>query len=334
MNLKLKNIGIIEKANIKLDGLTVIAGENDSGKSTVGKVIYSFLKTILSVPTKRGVEPLCGWHCSRFNDYLLSLFNNQISTNGEINIRYNENDFNIIISSDRCKIFESIPIYEHNAFILDKPLFIDSPYIWNILPSLKTIVNLESQKINVDFKVNKTINDLYVAITSDSNNSKETINLDIKSIIKGEFIQRSDESFSFQKEGKNIALLNTAMGIKYFGILQVLSEKNHLYKGQMLILDEPEVHLHPKWQLELAKVIVFLVKEGVEILVNSHSPYMIEALERYSEQYDIKNKTNFYLAHNNTIEKVEDSNSRTLSVIFEKLSEPFDVFENMKSDRL
>ncbi len=92
--------------------------------------------------------------------------------------------------------------------------------------------------------------------------------------------------------------------------------------------------MHPTWQLELAKVIVHLVKKGVEILVNSHSPYMIEALQRYSEKEGLQNKTNFYLAHNNTIEKIEDSNSRTLSEIFDKLSEPFDTFENMQSDRL
>jgi predicted ATPase len=41
MELKLNNIGIIKNANITLDGLTVIAGENDTGKSTVGKVLYS-----------------------------------------------------------------------------------------------------------------------------------------------------------------------------------------------------------------------------------------------------------------------------------------------------
>ena len=46
MKLKLNNIGIIDKADIKLDGLTVIAGENDSGKSTVGKVLYALIKTI------------------------------------------------------------------------------------------------------------------------------------------------------------------------------------------------------------------------------------------------------------------------------------------------
>lgn len=334
MNLKLKNIGIIKKADITIDGLTVIAGENDSGKSTVGKVIYSFLKTILKTPIKQGDSPIDGWKCSDFNNYILKLFDNKIAQNGNIEVSYGKYDFNIDILSDRCKNFEITPEYKNYSFTINKPLFIDSPYVWNILPSLNTIRNLGRNYSDIDFQVLETINDLHFAFTTKFKKTEKTVEIDIESIIKGKFIQRNDDSFSFQKEGKNIALLNTAMGIKYFGILQVLSEKNHLYKGQMLILDEPEVHLHPKWQLKLAEVIVFLVKEGVEILVNSHSPYMIEALERYSELYDIKYKTNFYLAHNNTVKKVEDSNSRTLSEIFEKLSEPFDVFENMKSDRL
>ena len=84
----------------------------------------------------------------------------------------------------------------------------------------------------------------------------------------------------------------------------------------------------------MAELIVELVKNGVKILVNSHSPYMIEALQRYSEQEKIEDKTNFYLAQDGVIDKVENSNSRTLSEIFEKLSEPFDIFENMESERL
>ena len=44
MNLKLENIGIIRNADIKLNGLTVIAGENDTGKSTVGKLMFSIIK--------------------------------------------------------------------------------------------------------------------------------------------------------------------------------------------------------------------------------------------------------------------------------------------------
>ena len=40
MKIELCNIGILGKVSVKLDGLTVITGFNDSGKSTVGKALY------------------------------------------------------------------------------------------------------------------------------------------------------------------------------------------------------------------------------------------------------------------------------------------------------
>ena len=46
MRLKLQNIGIIEEADINVDGITLIAGQNDSGKSTVGKVLYALIRGV------------------------------------------------------------------------------------------------------------------------------------------------------------------------------------------------------------------------------------------------------------------------------------------------
>ena len=45
MRVSLENIGIIEKADVEINRLTVIAGNNDSGKSTIGKVAYSLTKS-------------------------------------------------------------------------------------------------------------------------------------------------------------------------------------------------------------------------------------------------------------------------------------------------
>lgn len=41
MQIRLKNIGIVKDSTIVLDGLTVITGKNNSGKTTVGKTLYS-----------------------------------------------------------------------------------------------------------------------------------------------------------------------------------------------------------------------------------------------------------------------------------------------------
>ena len=48
MELKIQNVNIIKSADIKLNGLTVIVGENDSGKSTVGRVLFSVIKSLVN----------------------------------------------------------------------------------------------------------------------------------------------------------------------------------------------------------------------------------------------------------------------------------------------
>lgn len=46
MQISLRNVNKIREGIINLDGLTVIAGVNDSGKSTVGKMLFSLVKAI------------------------------------------------------------------------------------------------------------------------------------------------------------------------------------------------------------------------------------------------------------------------------------------------
>lgn len=152
----------------------------------------------------------------------------------------------------------------------------------------------------------------------------------ISHIISGKIgFSRDARDFVFETEGKQIPIKNTASGIKAFGLLQVLLANDFLDKNYLLILDEPENHLHPKWQIKLAEILVLLAKNDIFVVVSAHSPYMIEALERYSEKYNIKDKSGFYLARNREIE-----NKNKLEEIFSLLSEPFTVFEQMDAEAL
>ncbi|MDQ7084941.1 MAG: hypothetical protein Q9M36_08405 [Sulfurovum sp.] len=87
MKLKLNNIGIIKEAEIKIDGLTVIAGKNDSGKSTVGKVLFTLIKTISQ--SNADVQE----YKNRFNKYIQTLFTRQISKDGSIEFEYDTHSF-------------------------------------------------------------------------------------------------------------------------------------------------------------------------------------------------------------------------------------------------
>lgn len=46
MKIQLTNINKIKEATIHLKGLTVIAGTNDTGKSTLGKMLFTVIKSL------------------------------------------------------------------------------------------------------------------------------------------------------------------------------------------------------------------------------------------------------------------------------------------------
>lgn len=45
MKLKLNNIAMIKEAEIKIDGLTVLAGKNGTGKSTISKTLFTIFNS-------------------------------------------------------------------------------------------------------------------------------------------------------------------------------------------------------------------------------------------------------------------------------------------------
>jgi len=312
MQLKLKNIGMIKEADVEIAGLTVIAGENDTGKSTVGKALY-----LACVDTNQ----------ARYTDIVKAIFSRNLhSSNGDI-LLLNENRTMHLefLKHDDSISYPRVGSCEFDAIMIETPLAL------NFVKFFKDLTLIESN-VNVDIDYPYLMKDLIFKLSIKSKKNGIDIKDMIVSIVDGKFKEDERGDLIFSKDDKNIEMVNTATGIKYFGILQLLSEKNHINKDTILILDEPEVHLHPKWQLKMAELIVELVKNGVKVLVNSHSPYMIEALQRFSEKEQINN--DFYLAEDGYIKKENDSNSETLSKIFEKLSEPFDTFEDMESQRM
>ena len=58
----------------------------------------------------------------------------------------------------------------------------------------------------------------------------------------------------------------------------VLSVRNRVRKDELLIIDEPEAHLHPEAQQRMAATLTYLVRRGVRVLITTHSHYMVEAM--------------------------------------------------------
>ena len=54
-----------------------------------------------------------------------------------------------------------------------------------------------------------------------------------------------------------------------------------VYPSSMLIIEEPEAHLHPTNQLIFAKYIVRMIRAGLNVLITTHSVFLLEQLGKY-----------------------------------------------------
>jgi AAA15 family ATPase/GTPase len=128
--------------------------------------------------------------------------------------------------------------------------------------------------------------------------TKKEIDAVMKKIDKAVSFGVRWEKGRFVSSDLKIDLRNLAQGSKTFLIIKMLLENGTLNKNSILILDEPETHLHPEWQALFAEVVVLLVKHmGCSVLLTTHSPEFIIALDVNSREHEIVPKTNFYISN-------------------------------------
>jgi predicted ATP-dependent endonuclease of OLD family len=155
--------------------------------------------------------------------------------------------------------------------------------------------------------------------------------------MKGSFYyDRIENDFIFERDNKTYKGLSIASGILPLGIISILYQGGFLNKKNLLIWDEPENHLHPQWLIQLAEVLVKLVKEGIPMLLISHSPYLIEAVKIYSDKFLEKGNTAFYLSEkkkNTFVSGISDV-THDLSPIYNILAGPYRKLDRFKAKNI
>ncbi|MXX15207.1 MAG: ATP-binding protein [Gemmatimonadetes bacterium] len=100
-----------------------------------------------------------------------------------------------------------------------------------------------------------------------------------KNVLGGRMAISETGNLSFQENGRNFSLPVTAMGIANLGILALLIERKVLDKGTFLFIDEPEAHLHPAWQVVMAESLFELSRQGVNVVIATHSADILQWLD-------------------------------------------------------
>ena len=436
MKLKISNINKVREASIDLDGITVIAGVNGSGKSTVGKLLFSMVKAVSNAEEVKGqsttkrlrkaVENLykrVNLSFVRINDerikelfpipslrmveqlesisddpeaidtYLSGLLGtiNEMELAPRIKVKFEEDIDNIRIAmgnSPAADVAVQVRSFVESEFLgkicsngqkkasasleMETPeeklelrfdndsvdsvkyhctdfpsdcTYVESPLYMHILDTLlnaSTYKEFQQNKRRILFQGMVPIHIKDLATKLDAlrmviPNLFNEVSCDISSIIGGKFEYDKEARriiFREQKSGASYSPINIASGIKSFGLIQILQQVGVINNNSFLVWDEPENHLHPKWQVVFAELLVQLSLLGVPILISTHSPFFVQGIRYFSAKHQMEKYTNYYLAEEQEdgLSVIRDVTS-DLNAIFSKLAEPLNEIMNVDKVR-
>lgn len=426
MEVKIKNIGMIHSADLNLDGISVVTGNNDSGKSTIGKALFSLchgiqsyekkieadameyisedfynvMKAVGSIDTEdapaslsrmrirhRGLLLVRKYGIDAVEKEIEKLENMKFESNAVIDINdslailkgklheiHSDEFLDMVKKRTIERVFRSefsknvnnvysndigeVSVAENNRFVivgfknnklinLDGELacsdglqgvfpevnFINTPFVLDDINNVRYLYD--------DVYTHK--GDLISKLLSDEQDESNVIEYAIKDeektiveeaiakVLAGNVIKK--QGFFYQQNGKEFSIDTLATGIKTYVVMKMLLDNGYLRPNSLLILDEPEVHLHPSWQLLFAELLVLLNKElGIKVLLATHSPYFLQAIETYSKKYDVQEKTHFYLSQKYGDSAVLENIDNDLEKTYKLMAEPITILQNMQDE--
>jgi predicted ATPase len=340
-----KNFAKLKDAKVAFNDITVIAGKPGTGKSYVMKMMYAFDEAFSSFQIIQkekleilqkfldNSEKLTDKEKLKLGEDLLqelkikneqevieeielgmkNLLNSIFTNLNQISNKFSMDFGGAIIKYDN-KTFKMSPALksEFTKITAEEVIFVETPLILEFKKFMKrekgkTPYHIESLLNILDTDYSFTDEEQDEFITTFTQKSKE--------IIKGD-IESSGDSFIFNKEDdKNYDIVNASSGTKSIGLLQYLVTNKALKKGSVLYWEEPEVHLHPEWQLRMIELFVELMNAGVKIVFSTHSPYMCDYLNAISQKKGFDDRVSFNLfeetdgvVNNHILESDEDWN--------------------------
>lgn len=125
------------------------------------------------------------------------------------------------------------------------------------------------------------------------------------SLIQGEFkVENGGYSYHSEEMSESIPLYHSSSSIKSLFAFD-LYLRHIAGTNDMLFIDEPELNLHPRFQVGIARILARLVNQGVSILITTHSDYIINELSNLIMLSGLKKSDQEYLLGKHKYNKCE-----------------------------
>jgi ABC-type lipoprotein export system ATPase subunit len=337
--LEFENLGVLDSGTLALNDLTLICGENNTGKTTLTYTLYALLQKwqqYLTLP-QFDVSPLhehgvmeidlspIQQDAAIFIDYMLGqYFTDMHEYLGMPEERFQHTNLNLKMRFDSMLVVEqegivnigldtvlqyrkhttspilrlsttdkSLPnAYFTFDYLVDaiirglcfKPLF-PTPFLIStertgtitfLTDILLSQRNKEARPLpiqdNIDFLIQ--LEDIQNQKSFIAETAPEILE-EFEDLLGGAFSTQDRVIFFAPKSAKGVYLRMPESSSSVRSLVHLSYYLKHkAKKGDLLIIDEPELNLHPANQRKLARLLVRLVNAGIKVLATTHSDYI------------------------------------------------------------
>lgn len=344
-NLNVEGLKSINKINVDFNKINILVGTNSSGKSTLIQALLLASQSLYS-------------HDSPLNGNLVSLgdfreVRNFVTNAQEIKISIGLERFIYRITLAECeknkedssKVVGNLNIggkdsETTNQLSIDEGLYYLSSsrighkdiYEKNLSKSYK--FGLLGEYCIYYFEKHKNkILDKNLIKTNISNTLESQVNYWLKHIVGAELstedIKETDKiKANFRIGNRNIRTKNVGSGISY--LVSIIIMCLSIEEGNTIIIENPEIHLHPKAQSNLTDFFVFISNTNRQIIIETHSDHIFNGIRVAVAQEKLKKEDytiNYLSLDENKCTKIDNIEVSKRGRILNAPEGLFDQFE-------
>lgn len=330
--IDIKNFKCFGETSIKLTTLNILTGQNSSGKSSIIQAMLLLLQSIENAKGNilNGRYTKLGYYSDVKNIFtreaieIEAVMNDnskaklQIRGDGEVELNKSkefENDI-IYLSADRIGVKNE---YDRNEEEIDR-IGLHGEYAFDYLSKNK-MENIKELDFIKDPTSGKNLgNQVDYWLEYFTGYSVKAEAVEGTSIVK--------VAYKAENSPKELRTIHVGTGVSYLATIIIAALS--CTKKSLLIIENPEIHLHPGAQSKFTELFTFLSSRGLQIVIETHSDHIINGIRKEikKQAISLENVSIYYMSKNEKLAYPEKINISENGAIINYKKGFFDQFDD------
>lgn len=296
-NLSIKNFKCIEQAELEINQLTIFTGKNSSGKSTALQAFLFAYWQLLSSEAREWILKCCSTpininahpkdiaSCRVNDDFIMEIISTGYGMYSyNVKAIPNKNLAKVkLLSADRIGPQDIYKFPVENNFGVHGQ-FAPSYFDINKYNEVNKKLCIDLNSSTLETQVNYWLNEI---VETKIKTEK------LANVVILKFKNSDDNEFLAYDTGFGTSL-----------VLPIIISCLSCNIGDTIIIENPEIHLHPKAQAKLADFFAFIANAGVRVILETHCEHLIYKLcyNVYKKEISNENVTIYYKEKDNSLE--------------------------------